>query len=79
LYLIRKTPDNTWSQLLPSAFYKQNLVLLYGQLQSTLVNHMDMKRAIDLETISVFQQLFELIFDPYNSLCFCLNQPIQAE
>ncbi len=32
LYLIRKTPDNTWSQLLPSAFYKQNLVLLYGQL-----------------------------------------------
>jgi hypothetical protein len=79
LYLIRKTPNNTWSQLLPLAFYKQNLVLLYGQLQSTLVNHMDIKRAVDLETLSVFQQLFELIFYPYNSLCFCLNQPIQAQ
>jgi len=66
-------------QLLPSAFYKQNLVLLYGQLQSTLVNHMDIKRAIDLETVSVFQQLFELIFYPYNFNFFCLNQPIQVE
>ncbi len=51
----------------------------FGQLQSTLVNHMDIKRAVDLETVSVFQQLFELIFYPYNSLCFCLNQPIQAK
>jgi hypothetical protein len=32
LYLIKKTLDNTWSQLLLSAFYKQNLVLLYKQL-----------------------------------------------
>jgi hypothetical protein len=40
---------------------------------------MDIKRAIDLETLLVFQQLFELIFYMYNSLCFCLNQPIQAE
>jgi hypothetical protein len=38
LYLIEEAPNNTWSQLLPSAFYNQNLVLLYGQLQSTSVN-----------------------------------------
>jgi hypothetical protein len=40
---------------------------------------MDIKRAIDLETLLIFQQLFELIFYMYNSLCFCLNQPIQAK
>jgi hypothetical protein len=50
LYLIKKTPDNTWSQLLPSAFFKQNLVLLYRQFQSSVVNHMNIKRAVDLET-----------------------------
>ncbi len=55
LYLIRKTPDNTWSQLLPLTFYKQNLILVYGQLQSTLVNHMDIKRIVDLKRVLVFQ------------------------
>jgi ribosomal protein L10 len=78
LYLTKEAPDNTWSQLLPLASYNQNLVLLYGQLQSTLVNHMDIKKAANLEITSVFQQLFELIFYPYNSLCFCLNKPIYA-
>jgi hypothetical protein len=79
LYLIEEAPNNTWSQLLPSAFYNQNLVLLYGQLQSTSVNHMDIKKAANLETTSVFQQLFELIFYPYTSLCSCLDQLIRAE
>jgi hypothetical protein len=37
------------------------------------------KKSFDLKTLSVFQQLFELIFYPYNSLCFCLNQPRQAK
>lgn len=78
LYLTKEAPDNTWSQLLPSASYNQNLVLLYAQLQSTLVNHMDIKKAANLEITAVFQQLFELIFYPYNSLSSCLNKPIYA-
>lgn len=77
LYLTKEAPDNTWSQLLQPK-YNQNLVLLYGQLQSTLVNHMDIKKAANLEITPVFQQLFELIFYPYNSLCLCLNKPIHA-
>jgi hypothetical protein len=65
--------------VVPLTFYNQNLVLLYKQFQSTLINHMDIKKVVDLKTISVFQQLFELIFYMYNYLCFCLNQPIQAK
>ena len=41
LYLTKEALDNTWSQSLPLALYNQNLDLLYGQVQSTLVNHMD--------------------------------------
>ena len=83
LYLTKETADNTnnntntWLQLLQPK-YNQNLVLLYGQLQSTLINHMDIKKAANLEITSVFQQLFELIFYPYNSLSSCLNKPIYA-
>jgi hypothetical protein len=39
---------------------------------------MDIKKATNLEITSVFQQLLELIFYPYNSLCSCLNKPIYA-
>ncbi len=56
--------------VVPLAFYNQNLVLLYEQFQSTLINHMDIKKVVDLKTISLFQQLFELIFYVYNYLCF---------
>jgi hypothetical protein len=78
LYLTKEALDNTWSQLLPSASYNQNLILLYGQLQFTLANHMDIKKAANLEITSVFQQLFELFFYLYNSFCSCLNKPIYA-
>ncbi len=65
--------------VVPSAFYNQNLILLYKKFQSIIINHMDIKKIVDLKTISIFQQLFELIFYMYNYLCFCLNQPIQAK
>lgn len=70
LYLTKKAPNNTWSQLLlPPASYSQNLVLLYGQDGGANVfNHMDMKKATTLETTSVFQQLFGLMFLP--GACF---------
>lgn len=84
LYLTKETADNTnnntntWLQLLQPK-YNQNLVLLYGQLQSTLVNHMDIKKAANLEITSVFQQLFELIFYPYNSFQFMLHHTRRNE
>lgn len=55
LYLIEEAPNNTWSQLLPSAFYNQNLVLLYGQLQSTSVNHMDIEKKVVNLDITLFR------------------------
>nr|YP_010881151.1 ribosomal protein L10 [Pallavicinia lyellii]WIA66653.1 ribosomal protein L10 [Pallavicinia lyellii] len=64
LYLTKKAPNDTWSQLLPPASYSQNLVLLYGQDGSTVFNHMDMKKATTLETTSVFQQLLGFMFLP---------------
>jgi hypothetical protein len=65
--------------VVPSTFYNQNLVLLYKQFQSTIINHMDIKKVVDLKTRLIFQQLFELVFYMYNYLCFCLNQLIQAK
>nr|YP_003412084.1 hypothetical protein PhlaMp02 [Phaeoceros laevis]ACT75292.1 unknown [Phaeoceros laevis] len=75
LYLTKNTPDDTWSQLQPSASYNQNLVLLYGKLGSTLLNYMDIYEAADLEITSVFKEFFWLLFHPSYELCFCFNQP----
>nr|YP_009674853.1 ribosomal protein L10 [Fossombronia foveolata]QDE12819.1 ribosomal protein L10 [Fossombronia foveolata]QIA59952.1 ribosomal protein S10 [Fossombronia cristula] len=70
LYLTKKAPNNTWSQLLPPASYSQNLVSLYGQDRSTVFNHMDMEKATTLETTLVFQQLLGFMFLP--GACFLL-------
>nr|YP_004927717.1 ribosomal protein L10 [Treubia lacunosa]AEH99764.1 ribosomal protein L10 [Treubia lacunosa] len=73
-YLTGEAPNNTWSQLLPSASYSQNLVLLYGQDRSTVFNHMDIKKATTLETKSVFQQLFGFMFLPGACFLFLVEQ-----
>nr|YP_009863199.1 ribosomal protein L10 [Anthoceros agrestis]QHD46964.1 ribosomal protein L10 [Anthoceros agrestis]QKD76655.1 ribosomal protein L10 [Anthoceros agrestis] len=75
LYLTRKTPDDTWSQWPPAASYNQNLVLLYGKFGSTLLNHMDIDEAADLEITSVFQEFFWILFYSSYELCLCFNQP----
>nr|QIA59911.1 ribosomal protein S10 [Asterella wallichiana] len=74
LYFTKEAPNNTWSQLLPSASYSQNLVLLYGQDRSTVFNHMDIKKATTLETTSVFQQLFAFMFFPGACFLFLVEQ-----
>nr|UYI31453.1 ribosomal protein L10 [Calypogeia sphagnicola f. sphagnicola]UYI31495.1 ribosomal protein L10 [Calypogeia suecica]WCP19018.1 ribosomal protein L10 [Calypogeia suecica]WCP19144.1 ribosomal protein L10 [Calypogeia suecica]WCP19186.1 ribosomal protein L10 [Calypogeia sphagnicola f. sphagnicola] len=76
LYLTKKAPNNTWSQLLlPLAPYSQNLVLLYGQdVGATVFNHMDMEKATTLETTSVFQQLLGLMFLPGACFLFLVEQ-----
>nr|YP_009545087.1 ribosomal protein L10 [Gymnomitrion concinnatum]AZB86830.1 ribosomal protein L10 [Gymnomitrion concinnatum] len=77
LYLTKKAPNNTWSQLLlpTAASYSQNLVLLYGQdVGATVLNHMDMEKATTLETTSVFQQLLGLMFLPGACFLFLVEQ-----
>nr|QIA60867.1 ribosomal protein S10 [Makinoa crispata] len=74
LYLAKKAPNNTWSQLLPPASYSQNLVLLYGQDGSTVFNHMDMEKATTLETTLVFQQLLGLMCLPGACFLFLVEQ-----
>nr|QIA60162.1 ribosomal protein S10 [Haplomitrium mnioides]QIA60204.1 ribosomal protein S10 [Haplomitrium mnioides] len=74
LYLTKKAPNHTWSQLLPSASYSQNLVLLYGQDRSNVFNHMDIGEATTSETKSVFQQLLGLILLPGACFLFLVEQ-----
>nr|YP_009674938.1 ribosomal protein L10 [Haplomitrium hookeri]QDE12946.1 ribosomal protein L10 [Haplomitrium hookeri] len=74
LYLTKEAPNHTWSQLLPSASYSQNIVLSYGQDRSTVFNHMDIEKATTLETKSVFQQLLGLMLLPGACLLFSVEQ-----
>nr|QIA60077.1 ribosomal protein S10 [Radula japonica] len=76
LYVTKKAPNNTWSQLLlPPAYYSQNLVLLYGQDGgATVFNHMDMEKATTLETTLLFQQLLGLLFLPGACFVFLVEQ-----
>lgn len=52
------------------------IVLLYAQMQSTIVNHIDIKQALNLETRSVYQQLLSSMQYPVQSLDFCFHQNI---
>jgi hypothetical protein len=66
-----------WPKLLQNVSYlesQKNLVLLYGQYQYTLVNHMDIKKSTTLEKVSISQQFFFYMLYPTHSLCGCLNQ-----
>nr|QXT44729.1 hypothetical protein [Nitellopsis obtusa] len=81
LYLTDSEPPGTdtkwWPKLLQNVSYlesQKNLVLLYGQYQYTLVNHMDIKKSTTLEKVSISQQFFFFMLYPTHSLCGCLNQ-----
>jgi hypothetical protein len=66
-----------WSQVvkkIDSLEYKTNLVLLYAQIKSTLVNHIDIKQALNLETRSVYQHFLWSTQYPAQTLDFCLYQ-----
>ena len=49
--------------------YNSNLVLLYAKTKSTLMNHIDIKEAMSLQTLSVYEQLLCTISTPMHSLC----------
>lgn len=70
-------PPGTWPKLLKNVSYlesQKNLVLLYGQYQYTLVNHMDIKKSTTFSKVSISQQFFFYMLYPTHSLCGCLNQ-----
>jgi hypothetical protein len=56
--------------------FNKNLILLYGRLNSTIVNHVDVKEALKLETTATYQQFFTSMYSPILGLSFCLDQQI---
>lgn len=53
------------------------LVLLYAQIHSTILNHMDIKVALNLESRSVYQQLLSsMCYRPLESLDFCNHKNV---
>nr|QJH91791.1 ribosomal protein L10 [Ceratozamia hildae] len=78
LYLTEEAPGNIkkwnidiWSEFLPSwDSMNQNLLLLYGQYQSTLVDHMDVEKASDLENESGLETFLFHFHLPSSYLCF---------
>jgi hypothetical protein len=56
--------------------FNKNLILLYGRLNSTTVNHVDVKEALNLETKATYQQFFTSMHSASLGLSFCLDQQI---
>ena len=53
-----------------------NLILLYGQIDSTLLNHIDIKRSLTLDTKTIYQHFFLSIHSISTSLNYCLHHHI---
>lgn len=53
-----------------------NLILLYGQMNSTVVNHVDIKETLILDAQATYQQLFLSMHSLSIGLNFCLHQKI---
>jgi hypothetical protein len=53
-----------------------NLILLFGQMNSTAVNHVDLKEASILSVIAIHQQFFLSMHSLSFDLNFCLHQKI---
>jgi hypothetical protein len=57
--------------------YNSNLVLLYAKTKSTLMNHIDIKEAMSLQTVSVYEQLLCTISTPMHSLCVLFEYKLE--
>nr|YP_008816029.1 ribosomal protein L10 [Closterium baillyanum]AGZ90279.1 ribosomal protein L10 [Closterium baillyanum] len=71
----------SWSEVVKKidSLGAQHLVLLYAQIKSTIVNHIDIKQALNLFTRSVYQQFLWSTQYPVQTLDFCLHQNIIAQ
>jgi hypothetical protein len=71
--------DKFWSEIITRMSLlgtNTNLVLLYAQIETVLMNHMDLKQALKLETNSAFQAFLWSVLSPTQDLCSSMLQPI---
>jgi hypothetical protein len=74
--LLINQSNASWSDVIKkidSLDLKTNLVLLYAQIQATLLNHMDVQQALSLNTESVYPQFLQSTLYPVQSFNNCLN------
>lgn len=65
LYLGEGSSHNNLSKLLPPASLSDNMLLLYGQQRSNLLNHLDVKKAATLDQVGVYRRgFFSTLFNP---------------
>ena len=71
LYFTEKAPGNIWSEFIPSRdSMSQNIIPSYGQYQYTLVDHMDVEKASDLENESELETSLFHFHLPSSYPCF---------
>jgi hypothetical protein len=71
LYLTEKAPGNIWSEFIPSRdSMSRNIIPSYGQYQYTLVDHMDVEKASDLENESELETSLFHFHLPSSYPCF---------
>lgn len=69
--------QSNWSEMIKkieSLEYQTKLVLLYARIKSVVVNHIDIKQALNLDAHEVVQNLFLSIQHPSSSLTTVLSQ-----
>lgn len=65
LYLGEGASQEKLSKLLPPASMSDSMLLLYGQQQSSILNHVDVKKAASLDLVSVYRRgVFSTLFNP---------------
>lgn len=65
LYLGEGATQEKLSKLLPPASMSGSMLLLYGQQHSSILNHVDIKKAAGLDLVSVYRRnVFATLFNP---------------
>ncbi|MCO5593805.1 hypothetical protein L7F22_047823 [Adiantum nelumboides] len=65
LYLGEGASQDKLSKLLPPASMSDSMLLLFGQQQSSILNHVDVKKASSLDLVSVYRRsVFSTLFNP---------------
>nr|BDG69857.1 ribosomal protein L10 [Pseudotsuga sinensis var. wilsoniana] len=71
LYFTEKAPSNIWSEFIPYRdSMNRNIIPSYGQYQYTLVHHVDVEKAYDLENESELETSLFHFHLPSSYPCF---------
>ncbi|KAH7287774.1 hypothetical protein KP509_32G073800 [Ceratopteris richardii] len=64
-YLGEGATQETISKLMPPASMSDSMLLLYGHQNSSILNHVDIKKASTLDLVSVYRRsVFSTLFNP---------------